>query len=293
MRLTALPCAALMLCAVTGDVAAATEVTAAVSPAPAGARFTPGLTWSDSLALPKLSGVRWSSTDEWDQQVVYVARMTLVPPLKPQYQALTDDFLRRSKDGKAEFLTGACWPNGVPRSIFYSYPPQFLFPPGDRLLITTFGETREVWMDGRPHPAKRPTDLATAYLGHSVGWWEGDTLVIDTTGFAPYHEIYYDVPNGGDMHVVERYTLTSPVILHLELTVYSSRLAKPWVVSRNYYGAASVPGVTEKILYSSNAPGRIETQTCRPGDGRENVDANGKGYVDLTPPPEGLGIGKK
>ena len=34
-------------------------------------------------------------------------------------------------------------------------------------------------MNTRTHPAK----LAPSYYGHSVGWWEGDTLVIDTVGF--------------------------------------------------------------------------------------------------------------
>ena len=34
-------------------------------------------------------------------------------------------------------------------------------------------------MDGRTHPA----NLAPSYYGHSIGWWEGDTLVVDTIGF--------------------------------------------------------------------------------------------------------------
>jgi hypothetical protein len=38
---------------------------------------------------------------------------------------------------------------------------------------------RIIYMDGRTHP----TDLTPSYLGHSIGRWEGDTLVIDTVGF--------------------------------------------------------------------------------------------------------------
>ena len=261
------------------------------SPAPEGARFTPALTWEQSLALPKIWGLGWASTREWDNEVVYWDRMTLVPPLKPEYQALTDRFLQRAAEGKAEFMTGACWPNAVPRSIWYSYPPVFLFPPGNSMLIHTFGETREIWMDGRGHPAEPDTsDPAIAYLGHSVGWWEGDTLVIDTVGFAPYNELYYDVPNGGGMHVVERYSLITPLILGLELTIYSDRLLEPWVINRKYYGASSVPGVTEAILRGRD-PTSIETTTCRPADSRESIDSEGNSYVDLTPPPQGLGIG--
>ena len=38
---------------------------------------------------------------------------------------------------------------------------------------------RTIYMDGRTHPA----NLTPSYYGHSIGWWEGDTLVVDTIGF--------------------------------------------------------------------------------------------------------------
>ena len=40
---------------------------------------------------------------------------------------------------------------------------------------------RVIYMDGRPHPTG--DDLRPTFLGHSVGHWEGDTLVVDTVGF--------------------------------------------------------------------------------------------------------------
>ena len=283
----------------TGLMAAAVSTLAgcaSVGPQPATApvaalptrRFTPDLTWDQMLRLPKIWGVAWASTWEWDQTVVYYNRITLVPPLAPAYLAKYHGFLARAAAGKAEFKSGACYPDGLPRSAWYSYPPAFLFRPGNSLLITSFGETREIFMDGRPHPARPNTsDPATAYLGHSIGWWEGDTLVIDTVGFAPQHELFYDVPNGGSMHVIERYRLAAPDRLDLTLAVIDpERLETPWIVTRSYV----IAGAADATIASS--PKFIETQLCRPGQGREQLDKSGNGFVNLTPPPRGLGLGQ-
>jgi hypothetical protein len=198
--------------------------------------------------------------------------------------AKVDAFSARGKAGKAEYRTGTCYPNGVPRSIWYAYPPEFTYKPGNSLLITVLGETREIWMDGRGHPAKPDTsDPATAYLGHSVGWWEGDTLVIDTVGFSPKHELFYDVPNGGAMHTIERYHLVDADHLAVELTVMDpDRLTKPWVVDR-VYSTSSFGGFSQ--------PNRIETNDCRPQNDRESIDASGTPVMNMTPPPRGQGLG--
>ncbi len=65
-------------------------------------------------------------------------------------------------------------------------------------------EERMVYMDGRAHP---PTDQIVN-TGHSIGWWEDDTLVVDTTNF-PFHRSPYQtgVPSSTQKHVVERYRL--------------------------------------------------------------------------------------
>jgi len=284
----------LIALATAGMMAGCTTTVVTRSPAPTAApmpparRYTPDLTWDQMLQLPKIWGVGWASTRDWDKNVVYVSHITLIPPLKPEYLAKYHGFLARAAAGRGEFKSGACYPDGLPRSAWYTYPPAFLFRPGNSLLITSFGETREIFMDGRPHPAHPDTsDPATAYLGHSIGWWEGDTLVIDTVGFAPYHELFYDVPNGGSMHVIERYRLASPNLLDLTLTVIDpDRLERPWIVQRSYV-TANDPGAT--IV---STPTLIETQLCRPGLGREQLDKNGNGFVNLTPPPRGLGLGK-
>lgn len=281
-----LPSASAAMQAGRGDVPSAER-----SPAPSNARFTRNLTWDGMLALPKLWGVSWLSTKDWDNTVVYIFRISLVPPLKPEYLQAYQAFLERAKQGKAEFKAGTCYPDGVPRSAWYSYPPTFTFRPGNSLLITSMGETREVFMDGRPHVAKPDwSDPATAYLGDSVGWWEGNTLVIDTVGFSPEHELFYDVPNGGSMHVIERYQLLDANRLRLDLRIEDpQRLTQPWTLQRTYYAPGSSPNT---VSVTSGNGVRFDTERCRPGDGREQLDSSGNGTVDLTPPPRGLGIGK-
>jgi hypothetical protein len=66
-------------------------------------------------------------------------------------------------------------------------------------------EERTVYMDGREHP-----DPSERFVtGHSIGEWDSDTLVVDTTNFTDHRSPYQNgVPSGGQKHVVERYRLS-------------------------------------------------------------------------------------
>ncbi len=65
-------------------------------------------------------------------------------------------------------------------------------------------EERTVYMDGRGHPEGGERTLS----GHSIGWWEDDTLVVDTALFTDHRSPYQSgVPSGAQKHVVERYRL--------------------------------------------------------------------------------------
>lgn len=78
----------------------------------------------------------------------------------------------------------------------------------NRILLRTeyFDQTRVVYMDGRGHPE---TDERTAYEGHSIGSWNGDTLVVDTTHFRDHPEGNgRGVPSGAHKHMIERYSLS-------------------------------------------------------------------------------------
>lgn len=94
-----------------------------------------------------------------------------------------------------------------------------------------FDEERTVYMDGRGHPDPEQR-FAT---GHSIGSWDGDTLVVDTRNFEDHRSPYQTgVPSGGQKHVVERYRLTEDgTRIDLEFTLYDPEyMAEPMVHSR-------------------------------------------------------------
>jgi len=75
---------------------------------------------------------------------------------------------------------------------------------------------KAVYMDGRPHPEK----LEPSYYGHSIGHWEGDTLVVDSTG---YNESFWfdrsGLPHTEKLHTIEHFTRTNSLAIKYELTV--------------------------------------------------------------------------
>jgi hypothetical protein len=77
----------------------------------------------------------------------------------------------------------------------------------DRIVMRYefFDAERTIYMDGRPHPENGPR----TNQGHSIGWWEGDVLVVDTTLFADHRTANGEgVPGGAERHVIERYRLS-------------------------------------------------------------------------------------
>jgi hypothetical protein len=102
------------------------------------------------------------------------------------------------------------------------------------LLVMLFEDDipshRQVFLDGRGHP-KDPNPM---WMGHSIGHWEGDTLVIDTVGFD--NRSWLD--NVGHshtemMHVIERFRRTDLGHLEIEFTIDDpGAYAKPWKIMR-------------------------------------------------------------
>ena len=72
---------------------------------------------------------------------------------------------------------------------------------------------RQVFLDGRGHPA----DPNPTWLGHSVGKWDGETLVVDTVGYNDQSWVLGDFPHTEMLHIVERYS--RPDFSHLRLQV--------------------------------------------------------------------------
>jgi hypothetical protein len=76
---------------------------------------------------------------------------------------------------------------------------------------------RVIYMDGRPHPTG--DDLRPTFFGHSVGHWEGDTLVVDSVGFNEKQWFSGSYPITEKLHLVERISRPSLKSLTYEYTV--------------------------------------------------------------------------
>jgi len=100
-------------------------------------------------------------------------------PLKPQYIDLLKKRIREKNAGKPETDTStACFPHGMPRLMESPYPIEIVQTPGRiTFLHEVAHEVRRIYLD-----QKHPKGLKDTFLGHSVGHWEGDTLVVDTIG---------------------------------------------------------------------------------------------------------------
>ena len=134
---------------------------------------------------------------------------------------------------------GYCLPPGGPRMMATPYPAEIIQLPEQKRIIMIFeGAThiwREIFMDGRPHPtgdALNPT-----YLGHSVGRWEGDTLVVDVVGFNEATWLdYFGHPHTDQLHVVERFSRPSKQTLH-----YEALIDDPGAYTKSFKVAWDIP----------------------------------------------------
>jgi hypothetical protein len=112
----------------------------------------------------------------------------------------------------------ACAPLGFMRLIQQGRPVEILNLPNRlffRYEVDHF--PRDIWMDGRSHPDLSITP--PTWMGHSIGRWDGDTLVVDTVGFNDL--TYLDSPghpHSESLRTTERYTRVSYDRLEIQLT---------------------------------------------------------------------------
>jgi hypothetical protein len=113
-----------------------------------------------------------------------------------------------------------CKPSGGPRQWLTPYGAEFLELPEMKVAyIFDIGgphSYRTIYLDGRKHPE----NLTPSFYGHSIGWWEGDTLVVDTIGF---NEGFWidrgQLPHTSQLHLIEKYTRTALDSMRYELTI--------------------------------------------------------------------------
>ncbi len=131
-------------------------------------------------------------------------------PIRPEYKKVMES--RKAKDDPE----ANCLPTGVPRRD--PYPWRILQTPTHTFLLFegNIHSYRQIFMDGRKHPA----DLDPTWYGHSVGRYEGDTLVVDTVGFNDLFWFdFQGTPHTDKLHTIERYTRTNMGTLVIETTI--------------------------------------------------------------------------
>jgi hypothetical protein len=98
-------------------------------------------------------------------------------PIRPAAAELA----RRNAENARDNPSAKCLPQGIVRADVLSYNPfKILQTPGVTAILYEADNTfRQVYTDGR----KLPADPQPAWLGYSIGKWEGDTLVVDSAGF--------------------------------------------------------------------------------------------------------------
>ena len=159
-----------------------------------------------------------------------------IPPWKPQIQPQFQHMVDEEKAGRPFLVLSHCLPHGMPSWMLISHNAfELLVTPG---RITMLGEVdgnrmRRIYMDGRPHPE----DPDLTLHGHSIGHWEGDTLVVDTVAIAPQAYIAISeaagIPNNGDLHIVERIHLTKPNVMADDMEIIAPKvLTGTWKTTR-------------------------------------------------------------
>jgi carboxypeptidase family protein len=145
------------------------------------------------------------------------------PPLKPW----AADLLRKRVESNSKDYPGAyCMPaNASP--ITRAFPYKFV-QTSKVIVVLHESDTpgwRQIFLDGRPHPPDQPT-----WEGHSVGHWEGDTLVVDTSNYNDLSWLSLSgIPHTEKLHTVERMRRTDFGHLEVEITMDDSEaFTGPW-----------------------------------------------------------------
>lgn len=160
-----------------------------------------------------------------------------LPTLGPFREALGEvpltaagEAARASYDFRTDSPIPQCIPPSTPRVLLatsvYLTEIEIL---EDRVMIRNefFDNERTIWTDGRGHPENGER----TNQGHSIGYFEGTTLIVDTVDFADYRTAYGEgVPSGAQKHVVERFALSEDrTRLVIDVTVEDPEyLAEPF-----------------------------------------------------------------
>jgi len=168
---------------------------------------------------PDLSGIYWATQYNAKIQIVGGGELPLTAAGKAAY----DKNVAGLKDGSViDTARRYCVPDGLPRVLATPYPFEIVpGPPGQITIIYELNhQVRVIKMD-QPMPSEKELISFPFYNGHSVGHFEGDTLVVESAGFND--KTFIDAtgaPHTDEMRTVERIRKISPSQLEIVITVH-------------------------------------------------------------------------
>lgn len=193
--------------------------------------------------VPKIEGVNFSGVweDPNPQELLPVpgappVQRTVIPPAPVNDKAKAEMEARRlaQQQNRPTELTGgaACLPVGFPGMMRPVFPMEVLQTPGQVTIIAeAFSQIRRIYLNEKQIAFE---DAEPLFWGHSVGRWEGNTLVVNTIGIKDSIRID-DVPHSDKLQINERITVTSADTFEDQITVIDPEyLTAPWSWTYKY-----------------------------------------------------------
>jgi hypothetical protein len=179
-----------------------------------------------------------------------------------------EKFVRISGDIRIDDPTAICLPNGLTRQIPSPYAQQWVQTDDQMVVLYEYMHFFRVIPIGEPNREHAPI-FENTYMGDSIGWWEGDTLVIDTIGLKEWLLDAYHPDTGGtrwhsdQAHVVERIKYTDATNASYDVTIddpgfYTAAWTQPWAMQKKQGWK-----LFEFICEDNN---RCEAGVCKPAD---------------------------
>src|SRR6185369_3614629 len=148
-------------------------------------------------------------------------------PYTPAGRAKSDDIIANGMFHEPELH---CFMSGVPHNMWVQFGLQTLQTKDYLVFNWEFMHSRRIIpLDNRPHQITNPA--VKLFQGESVGHWEGDTLVVDTTN--QNDKTWFDTSGHykpEDVHVVERFTMIDSNTIEHESEVTSAEFTQPMIV---------------------------------------------------------------
>jgi len=197
-----------------------------------------------SEGLPKAQQQAQRRNQPQQRQRMGIAEPGRILPWKPAADAARRAFLLKTNPAqglKYIEMDARC---AMPGLFFGNGPFQFLQTDKQVTILSEYQHfTRTINLDGRPHLSKN----IKFFLGDSVGHWEGNTLVVDTTNFNGVTAYSREIPYLTDaLHTIERFTLVDSDRIDYEVTIDDpNQFTRPWKVTGQYTRAEDLPEILE------------------------------------------------